>query len=182
MRAEGRRKNKMMKGKLSNLDSRLSKQLALTRESREWHRAAKVAHLGDGTYVFGGLGLLFVMGWLFKWPSLQYDVLVTLLSLAITALAIIAIKYTLRRERPGDPTGFVTIQYDKYSFPSGHSARMSSLAGTILLLMLPLGIVLTILAFMVAIARVLISVHYVGDVTVGLLIGFVIGVSVGFIT
>jgi len=164
--------------KLQTLDVALSAQLALPQKDPKWGWAAKIAHLGDGTLVFGGLALAYWWGWQFDKPELRSAVFAILLSIVVTALVVIVIKYTLRRERPRDPTGFVTIQYDKYSFPSGHSARMSSLAGAVLFFNLPLGIVLSIAAVMIAAARVVVSVHYLSDVIAGLLLGGVVAVLV----
>ncbi len=164
--------------KLKTLDVALSAQLAQPQDSQKWRWAAKIAHLGDGTLVFGGLALAYWWGWQFDEAGLRSAVFAILLSIIAAALVVIVIKYTLRRERPRDPTGFVTIQYDKYSFPSGHSARMSSLAGAILFFNLPLGIVLSIAAVMIAAARTLVGVHYLSDVVAGLLIGAVMAVLV----
>ena len=157
--------------KLKALDAAWSERLALPKNSPKWRWAAKVAHLGDGALVFGGLALAYWWGWQFNKPSLQNAVFAILLSLILTALAVFVIKYTLRRERPRDPAGFVTIQYDKYSFPSGHSARMASLAASVLFFNLPLGIGLSLAALMIAAARVLVGVHYLSDVVAGLLLG-----------
>jgi len=55
---------------------------------------------------------------------------------------------------------------------------MSSLAGAVLFFNLPLGIVLSIAAVMIAAARVVVSVHYLSDVIAGLLLGGVVAVLV----
>ncbi len=167
--------------KLKTLDAAWSAQLALSQGNSKWRWAAKLAHLGDGTLVFGVLALAYWWGWQFNKPSLQQAVFAVLLSLIATALVVFVIKYTLRRERPRDPAGFVTIQYDKYSFPSGHSARMASLAVAVLFFNVPLGLALSVLAVAVAFARVLVGVHYLGDVLIGLALGAVAAtlVSIG---
>jgi len=164
--------------KLKSLDAAWSAQLALPPDAPRWRRAAKIAHLGDGTLVFGGLALVYWGGWQFNKPALQNTVFAILLSIIVTALVVFVIKYTLRRERPRDPTGFVTIQYDKYSFPSGHSARMASLAVAVLFFNLPLGLALSALAMVVALARALVGLHYLSDVLVGLALGAIMAVLV----
>lgn len=164
---------------LTRLDAQLSTRLALPTDAPRWRFAAKIAHLGDGTLIFGGLALAYVWGWFFHNPALRIAVFSILLSLIITAVVVFAIKYTLRRERPRDPTGFVTIKYDKYSFPSGHSARMSCLAIAVLLYTWPLGLALLALSFAIAAARVIIGVHYLGDVLVGLALGGIVSLAVG---
>jgi undecaprenyl-diphosphatase len=162
---------------LHRWDSQLSARLTLPPTDPKWPLAARTAHLGDGTLVFLGLGLAYLAGWLFDQPFLRLAMIVLLATLLITATIIVFIKYTLRRERPRDPTGFVTIAYDKYSFPSGHSARMSCLAITVLFFYPPIGLILVLLALLVALARVVIGVHYVADVVVGLAIGAIIAAS-----
>jgi len=157
--------------RLQAWDAAWSARLALTQTDARWPAAAKMAHLGDGSLVFGGLALVVLAGWLFRRPELVLMMGILLATLLATATIIVIIKYSLRRERPRDPTGFVTLSYDKYSFPSGHSARMSCLAVTLLFFNLPLGIGLSLLALLVAGARVLVGVHYLSDVLAGLLIG-----------
>ncbi len=164
--------------KLKTLDAAWSAQLALPKSNSKWGWAAKLAHLGDGTLVFGALALAYWWGWQFDRPSLQNAIFAILLSIMATALVVFVIKYTLRRERPRDPAGFVTIQYDKYSFPSGHSARMASLAVAVLFFNLPLGLALSALAVVVAFARVLVGVHFLSDVLAGLLLGAVMAALV----
>ena len=157
--------------KLLTLDLTLSARLALPQGSPQWRRAAKIAHLGDGALVFGGLALVYWWGWQVSRPSVQNTVFAVLCSIIATALVVFVIKYTLRRKRPRDPAGFVTLRYDKYSFPSGHSARMASLATALIFFNLSLGLALSALALIVAFARVLVGVHYLGDVVAGLAIG-----------
>jgi undecaprenyl-diphosphatase len=149
----------------------LSARLALPPTNPKWRLAARLAHLGDGSLVFAGLGLVYLYGWLFDNPPLRAIIVLSLAALLVAALVVFSIKYSLRRQRPRDPKGFVTIAYDKYSFPSGHSARMSCLAVMMLFFNLPSGLILLLLALLVAYARVVVGVHYVGDVVVGLVVG-----------
>ncbi|OQY47478.1 MAG: hypothetical protein B6242_04985 [Anaerolineaceae bacterium 4572_78] len=62
----------------------------------------------------------------------------------------------------------------KYSFPSGHSARIAAFATSIYFFNKPLGCLLGILAIIIALARVRIGIHYVADVIAGLILGAVI--------
>lgn len=164
---------------LLTVDHTLSDRFALPTDHPRWRIAAKIAHLGDGTLVFGGLGLAYWAGWQFQHPALRAAVFAALLAIIITAAIVFGIKYTIRRERPRDPAGFVTIKYDKYSFPSGHSARMSALGGAVLFFSPPLGLLLLALSVAVAAARVAIGIHFAGDVLVGWLIGIIVALVVG---
>ncbi len=164
---------------LLTLDRTLSRRFALPVSHPRWRIAAKIAHLGDGTLVFGGLALAYWAGWQFQIPDLRAAVFTALLAIIITAVIVFGIKYTVRRERPRDPAGFVTIKYDKYSFPSGHSARMSALGGAVLFFQPIPGLLLLALSALVAAARVAIGIHFAGDVLVGWLIGITVALVVG---
>jgi len=160
------------------LDRTLSNRFALPVSHPRWRIAAKLAHLGDGTLIFGGLALAYWAGWQFQIPALRAAVFAALATILITAAIVFGIKYTIRRQRPRDPAGFVTIKYDKYSFPSGHSARMSALGGAVLFFSLPLGLLLLALSALIAAARVAIGIHFLGDVLIGWLIGVLCAVAV----
>ncbi|MFQ5577690.1 MAG: phosphatase PAP2 family protein [Anaerolineae bacterium] len=167
--------------RLADWDSALSGRLALPQTDPKWRVAARIAHLGDGNLVFGALAVAYWWGWQFNRPALRSAVFAVLLSLLAAFLVVVGIKYTLRRQRPRDPTGFISIKFDKYSFPSGHSARMSTLAVAVLLFNWPLGLGLAALALVVAAARVAIGIHYLGDVLVGLAIGGGVAAAVGML-
>jgi len=156
---------------LADWDAALSRRLALSPRHPRWQLAARVAHLGDGNRVFALLAAAYGGGWLFDHPTLRAAVVAVLVSLLVSFLMVVAIKYTLRRPRPRDPTGFISIRFDKYSFPSGHSARMSTLAVAVLFFQPLLGLLLIALALLVGAARVFLGIHYPGDVLAGLVIG-----------
>lgn len=156
---------------LLSLDIRLTQQLTLPIESnwRQW--AGLVAHLGDGPLVFGGLGLVYGLGW---WAnaSLLCQTVLVLVALVLAAVLIVTlVKFGVRRRRPHPPGEFVTFAYDVYSFPSGHAARLAALAVGVLFFDTFLGWSLIILALSVALARVLAGVHYLSDILIGLTLG-----------
>ena len=102
---------------LLRLDARLSQQLCLPPESgwRRW--AGLVAHLGDGPLVFGGLGLVYGLGWLADAGSLRQAAIVLALLVLAAILVVSLVKFGVRRQRPQPPGEFVTFHYDVYSFP-----------------------------------------------------------------
>lgn len=160
--------------RLLGLDARLSRQLYLPPESSWWSRARLVAHLGDGPLVFGGLGLVYSLGWLGGKPQLcQASLLIALIVLAVMGVVTL-VKFGVRRQRPRPPGEFVTFQYDAYSFPSGHAARLTALAASVMFFDPLLGLVFGALALSVAAARVLIGIHYLSDIIVGLGLGLLI--------
>jgi undecaprenyl-diphosphatase len=76
-----------------------------------------------------------------------------------------------RRQRPQPPGEFVTFQYDIYSFPSGHAARLAALAVSVMFFDVLLGWSLVVLAICVVVARIAVGIHYVSDVVIGLGLG-----------
>lgn len=157
--------------RLLTIDTRLSEQLSLPPESSRWRWAGRIAHLGDGSYVFGGLGLIYGLGWLWNQTLLcQADLIIGLLILATAALVTL-IKFGVRRRRPQPPGKFVSFQYDAYSFPSGHAARLATLAIGAMFFDSLLGWILLGLAVSVAAARVMVGIHYVSDIVIGLGLG-----------
>jgi undecaprenyl-diphosphatase len=160
--------------RLLGLDARLSRQLYLPPES-SWRSQAKlVAHLGDGPLVFGGLGLVYSLGWLGNKPQFCQAVLQIAL-IVLTVMGVVTlVKFGVRRQRPRPPGEFVTFQYDAYSFPSGHAARLTALATSVMFFDPLLGLVFGALALSVAAARILVGVHYLGDIVIGLGLGLLI--------
>jgi undecaprenyl-diphosphatase len=156
------------------LDVLLTQRLALSPESGWWQWMRVLAHIGDGPYVFGGLGFIYLLSWLGPGFYLRRAMLSTML-IVLTALGIVTlIKYTVRRQRPRPPGEFVTFRYDAYSFPSGHSARLAALAVSSMFFFPNLGWVLVAMAVSVAMARVAVGIHYVSDILVGLGVGAVV--------
>jgi undecaprenyl-diphosphatase len=94
----------------------------------------------------------------------------------VTAVVVMAIKFTVRRSRPEGEWGRIYRSTDPHSFPSGHAARAAMLA--VLGLGLGpawLGIALLIWAPLVGLARVVLGVHYPSDVAAGMVLGAVMG-------
>ena len=159
-------------------DTTLSHQLNLSKDSSWWRWVRILAHLGDGPYIFGGLGFLYLSGWLWELALLRQTTLTIAIAVLITMIIITSIKYIVRRKRPNPPGEFVTFKYDAYSFPSGHAARLSALAAGTVVFWPGLGWGLAIFALSVAVARVAVGIHYLIDIVVGLIIGAVVAQQV----
>ena len=163
---------------LTKLDTRFSRRCALPVASPWWRLVRPVAHLGDGLYVFGGLVLFYLLGWLIDDMYLRQANLIITVEILLVMLTITLIKYLIRRERPQPPGEFVTFRYDAYSFPSGHAARMAALAMGVTFFFPTLAWLAVGVALGVALARVVVGVHYVGDILAGIVIGIILtGVS-----
>lgn len=160
--------------KLQRYDTKLSQRFLLPVTSGWWKRIRLVAHLGDGQYVFGGLLVVYLIGWLRHDLLLRQTVLVVAVIQVATFLIVTSIKFIIRRQRPQPPGEFVAFSHDKYSFPSGHSARMAALSLATLFFYPLIGLILIIITLGVALARIAVGVHYFSDVIAGLGIGAVI--------
>jgi undecaprenyl-diphosphatase len=162
--------------KFSALDQTLSKRINFAEQPGVMRGIAVfLGHTGDSW--FWAVGLLLV--WLFAPEVYASWAWVTLLAVVFTAALVLAIKFTIRRQRPEGDLGKIYRKTDPHSFPSGHATR-AVLLGVIALGLAPawLGAALIIWGPLVGIARIAMGVHYVSDVLAGWVLGAVIGLLV----
>jgi len=134
--------------------------------------AVVLAHSGDSWFWLIGLGLLWWVGTEY-WKRLS---LVMIVGIAITAVVVMVIKFTVRRRRPQGEWGKIYRSTDPHSFPSGHAARSGMLAVIAFGLgPLWLGLTLLVWAPLVGLARIIMGVHYPSDVVAGMALGALIG-------
>ena len=104
-----------------------------------------------------------------RWRELSVALLWTV---AITAVLVYLAKNYFKRERPSDPHR--GLGADKFSFPSGHAARVTAVAITLSFLF-PLWTVAFLLwGTAVALSRVALARHFFSDVIGGTLVGLVV--------
>ena len=136
--------------------------------------AAIVAHSGDSWFWGIGLGIAWLVGNEFtkRWSVHLFAAIV------VTALAVMAIKLLVRRERPEGEWGSIYRKNDPHSFPSGHAARALMLA-TLVPFIGPSALIapLILWAPLVSLARVAMGLHYISDVLAGGLLGFAIAIA-----
>ena len=158
-------------------DERLTARVMLPESARRWQMLATVlAHLGDGWLWLLGWGLAYALGD----AHLRGGVLRWAGAALLAGGIVTAIKLGLRRERPTAARGFYTLRYDEHSFPSGHAARLGVAAMFGPLLWPGWGWFFPLGALLVAWARVALGVHYLLDVVVGLAIGGVCALAIGW--
>jgi undecaprenyl-diphosphatase len=92
-----------------------------------------------------------------------------LATLIVSHLAVQLIKRTVGRRRPSFEFGFASlvVEPDRFSFPSGHSAAAMSVALAYAIVFPAVAILLIPTAFAVGASRVVLGVHYPGDVLIG---------------
>ena len=155
------------------LDARYSERMRIAEKPGPLRTlAAVLAHSGDSWFWLAGLGLLWWLGTDY-WKE---RALTLIISILVTAVVVMIIKFTVRRRRPEGEWGNIYRATDPHSFPSGHAVRAVMLAVVLLGLgPLWLGLVLVIWAPLVGLARVAMGVHYLSDVVAGMVLGLVMG-------
>lgn len=161
---------------LFDVDARLSARLRVAEKPGKRRRLAIIfGHSGDSWFWL--LGLLLV-AWLGGegWRRLAFALI---LGILLTAVVVLLIKFSVRRQRPEGEWGQVYRRADPHSFPSGHAARALMLA-VVTLGMWPgwVGWLLLGWAPLVGLARVATGLHYISDV----LAGWALGLLMGFVT
>lgn len=163
----------MSLGKMLELDQHYSARLRVADKPGALRNSAAVlAHSGDSW--FWMLGLLGVG--LFGDPEWRMRAVVIGVAILAAALVVIAIKFTVKRQRPAGEWGSLYRNTDPHSFPSGHAVR------AVMIAVLAVGLgpawfgwVAVIWAPLVALARVAMGVHYLSDVTAGAVLGILFG-------
>ena len=162
-----------MRHRLSHLDARYTLLLRVAeRPGLLRSLAILFAHSGDSWFWLLGLALV---GW-FGSDYWKVRALVMAVCILVVAVIVMAIKFTVRRQRPEGEWGEIYRRTDPHSFPSGHAARAALLA-VLALGMGPawFGILLLVWAPVVILARVAMGVHYLTDVLAGAFFGVVTG-------
>ncbi len=163
-----------MLARLLERDALLSKKLRVAEQPGMVRTLARIfAHSGDSWYWLVGLALVWGIGS----PLWKSRTLLMGISIIVTAVFVLVIKFSVRRRRPAGEWGEIYRKTDPHSFPSGHAARAFLLA-VVSLGTGPvwLAVILVIWAPLVALARVAMGVHYVSDILAGILLGILLGV------
>ena len=109
--------------------------------------------------------------------AIQHAAMQALLTLVASHLVVQAIKRTVGRRRPSRVDGAKSktwaLEPDRFSFPSGHSAAVISVALAYAIAFPPFALVLLPIALFVGFSRVRLGVHYPGDVLAGQIIAVV---------
>ncbi len=154
-------------------DARVSERLRLAQKPGPLRRLAIfLAHSGDSW--FWGIGLVIV--WALGDPGWKYRAVVIFGAIGALAVVVQTLKWTVRRQRPPGEWGAIYRTADPHSFPSGHAARALMLA-VLGAALGPTGFALLLVVWgpLVALARVVMGVHYVSDIAAGAVLGLLFG-------
>lgn len=126
-----------------------------------------LTHLGGARVTIGtGLGLIAVGD--------REVGLAVLFALTLSHIAVQILKRAVARPRPcdanGRPLALVDLP-DPFSFPSGHAAAATAVAGAVSVAHPLAAPILIPLAAWIAYSRVALRVHHVGDVVAGVALG-----------
>lgn len=159
--------------RLLALDDSLSAKLRIAEHPGILRAIATLfAHSGDSWFWIAGI----LMVWLTAPPFWQQSAMLMGISVIITAILVLTIKFTVKRRRPEGAWGAIYRSTDPHSFPSGHATRSFMLA-TMAIGLGPtwFSIILIIWAPLVGLARVAMGIHYLSDVIVGAVLGIIMG-------
>ncbi|MCJ7693891.1 MAG: phosphatase PAP2 family protein [Anaerolineaceae bacterium] len=160
--------------KILEADARISSKLLHKESKGLWHSISVFfAHSGDSWFWFAALILI----WFFGNDAWHNRSAFLSVGLAILAVLVLLMKFTIKRRRPEGEWGNIYRATDPHSFPSGHAARAAALA----VMAFGVGpfwfaVSLALWAPLVGIARVRLGVHFLSDVIVGWLIGIMTGI------
>lgn len=129
-----------------------------------------VSHSGDG-HLYALVG---IVTYIFDEQFGSNFLITGLAAFAIELPLYLALKNLIRRDRPNVAIGHFTafiIPSDKFSFPSGHSAAAFLMAVICAHYYPALSPLCFCLASVIGISRVLLGVHYPGDILAGACLG-----------
>jgi membrane-associated phospholipid phosphatase len=161
---------------LAEMDARWTQQMTIAKRPGPLRTlAAFLAHSGDSWFWLAGMALV----WLFGSPFWKSRAVVLIAAMLVTAVLVLAVKFSVRRQRPEGDWGSIYRRTDPHSFPSGHAVRAVLLA--VLAVGLGpawFGLLLVFWAPLVTLARVAMGVHYLSDVIAGAIFGLAIGLVI----
>lgn len=160
---------------LLELDARWSESMRVAERPGLLRNVSMVlAHSGDSW--FWGLGLL-ILYFVTSNPFWKQWAVTQFFWIAVLAVVVMAVKFTVRRRRPEGEWGAIYRNTDPHSFPSGHAARAFLIAVIAAGLGPPwLAVILWVWAPLVALARAAMGVHFLSDVVAGAVVGIAVGV------
>lgn len=156
--------------KANNLDARFFKFLN-AKLSHHYEGIVKlISRSGDG-YLYIGIGLLLIAT--AKQTGVEFFVS-TLIAFSFELPIYFVLKNSIRRERPEEKLAdfnALICPSDRFSFPSGHTAAAFVFACSVFNFYPDFGLIAFIWAGLIGLSRVMLGVHYPGDILAGMALG-----------
>ncbi|MFP4020088.1 MAG: phosphatase PAP2 family protein [Halanaerobium sp.] len=136
-----------------------------------------ITHLG-GFRFLTSLCLLFIFLKVDFQPMLGWELTAVLLS---SHLFVHILKRLINRKRPYEKlagTEHLVEPFESYSFPSGHTTASFAAAVTLSFAFPQLSILFIFLAFLVAVSRIYLGVHYPSDILIGIIIALIFSFTI----
>lgn len=129
-------------------------------------------HSGDSLFLFPLVFIIFIMA------SGHTKVFagIVFAGMILNGLLVFALKQIFRKERPEGTAGKMYRKYDRFSFPSGHAARVWAIVTIAAFFYWPLSVWLSAWALLISYSRLKLKLHDFTDVIAGSFIGVLIGV------
>jgi undecaprenyl-diphosphatase len=133
-----------------------------------------------GLYLYGAI--VFGVAYLI---TNKERLLIVAVPVAVTLLLTLILQRLVRRSRPKATKTTYDLWMHTYSFPSGHSSISFAFATSLSILFLSssleyswiYALAFFIVAICIALSRIVVGVHYAGDVLIGSLIGILVSVT-----
>lgn len=139
--------------------------------------------LGKGSYWLITIFFAGIFAYFVKNKSLQFRCLHIITSLISAGLICDLFKFLLGRARPNalfheDFYGFYFLQkeYLFNSFPSGHATTIAAVMMSLALFKPKYSWLFASIAFAVVLSRLVLTAHYISDITIGMYLGSVVAV------
>lgn len=129
-------------------------------------------HSGDSIFLFPLFLILFLLS------SEQTKVLagIVFAGMLLTGLVVFILKQIFRKPRPVGTVGKMYRKYDRFSFPSGHAARVWAVVTIISFFYWRAAALLSVWALLISFGRLKLKLHHKTDVFAGVVIGVLLGI------
>ena len=159
--------------KIIALDKKLNSHLVAFRKLWLLKITRIVTWLGSGAF----LATVYVFIFFFCQRALRPFVIALVVAELAGLLMVIALRYLTRRERPrADFTARILAPWNRYSFPSLHTARMFMLTVMVGTHYRELFLFMLSVAIVICFTRIYLERHYLSDVLAGVAIGCIAAV------
>jgi undecaprenyl-diphosphatase len=159
-------------GRLLQIDQELSASLEVAPGPLKW-LALVLAHSGDSPlWLTGG-----IVATLWGGPAGQLYGTRAIVATLVAGITASLLKLVFRRARPAPSFAALYLdRIDRHAFPSAHATRAGCVVVTLAPILPAWGVPgMATWAILVCLARVVLQVHYILDVSAGLLLGSLIG-------